>query len=755
MVRSLIVQLTTQCDVLPSSLASAYQNSAQGIQQPSTETLIDLLRWVINGFDHVYIILDALDECKSRKSLLGFINNVMGWCLPGLCMLVTIREEVDIKRALEPLVSSKQCLEADLVDKDIAVYVKDKILNDPSLSKWPMDIRSEIELTLGKGAHGMFLWAVCQIDAVRKCIKQSALRRTLASLPETLDETYQRILTSIDTEHQEDVAIVLQWLCHSVWPISLKEMIEILAIDMNPDPPTFRPDERMPDPLEILSICSNLVGIVTVSNDTRDGKPSVCEEQLVLAHYSVREYIVSDRIEIFPTSKFWISSRAAHVSLARSSLTYLLQLTVPTYTKEKRSRRCQEYPFACQAADTWWQYHNLVGNSSDRDSIDRLVHRLLESPLGCFSSWYDIRFGPTELRNGWYIWWCSSTMRTSPSSDHRVFGMSWLNLPHFVLYLVNELDLDPNGPMGKGYGAPLRETCKRNFPAVIKALLDGGADVAAVRPNPVASTPMREALCQRNDETVELLVTYGTNVVDYVVELCESMYSAILNNDLQRAQFLLKLGFNPSHDACEHDLSHRAQCGGVLYAIENNRVEILELMLKSRFQSQRLPEGLEYALFKALSCANAGCLRVLLAHGADAAKLSPDELREALSVCPPENLRLLRAHGVNLDLLLDVLVETGNVTSLKALLDLEAGLHIPRDMYNEKLKMAESRRNDRESTGLMGRHVAFSQGGESWDTLPKLFAMFSTMRLVSTPSLSHASKADEKQESDSKALGYT
>jgi hypothetical protein len=39
-----------------------------------------------------------------------------------------------------------------------------------------------------------FRWAVCQLDTLRACKKVSAVRKALAQLPKTLDETYARIL---------------------------------------------------------------------------------------------------------------------------------------------------------------------------------------------------------------------------------------------------------------------------------------------------------------------------------------------------------------------------------------------------------------------------------------------------------------------------------------------------------------------------------------------------------------------------------
>ena len=38
---------------------------------------------------------------------------------------------------------------------------------------------------------------MCQLDALRKCLKLDALRKALNSLPKTLDDTYSRILSDL------------------------------------------------------------------------------------------------------------------------------------------------------------------------------------------------------------------------------------------------------------------------------------------------------------------------------------------------------------------------------------------------------------------------------------------------------------------------------------------------------------------------------------------------------------------------------
>jgi hypothetical protein len=91
-----------------------------------------------------------------------------------------------------------------------------------------------------------------------------ALRRTLKALPKSLDETYDRILTSIDEQHCDLAHKVLQWLAFSARPVTLAEVAEALAVDLDHGC-MLKPDARLQDPHDILVFCSSLVTISSVA----------------------------------------------------------------------------------------------------------------------------------------------------------------------------------------------------------------------------------------------------------------------------------------------------------------------------------------------------------------------------------------------------------------------------------------------------------------------------------------------------------
>ena len=155
LIRSIIVQLSAQCITLPEPLQSAYSRSQNGQNQLAMEDLTLLLCQILKNFSGTYILLDALDECTDRESLLEFIEALMGWNINNLHVLTTSRRENDIETYLDPLVTSQHSIQSSLVDVDIRAHILERLTNDPKLKKWPVEVQTEIEDALMRGAQGI------------------------------------------------------------------------------------------------------------------------------------------------------------------------------------------------------------------------------------------------------------------------------------------------------------------------------------------------------------------------------------------------------------------------------------------------------------------------------------------------------------------------------------------------------------------------------------------------------------------------
>ena len=159
MVRSLISQLSEQCIEMPLALEALYLSLDKGNRQPSIDALMDVLQQVLQEFPQSYLILDALDECADRAELMRILEQIAGWQLEEMRVMVTSRKERDIESSLEDIVNRECiiCLQSQVIDKDIQTYVRQRLSDDKGLKKWQKDaeIRRKIETTLMEGSRGM------------------------------------------------------------------------------------------------------------------------------------------------------------------------------------------------------------------------------------------------------------------------------------------------------------------------------------------------------------------------------------------------------------------------------------------------------------------------------------------------------------------------------------------------------------------------------------------------------------------------
>ena len=165
-----------------------------------------------------------------------------------------------------------------------------------------------------------FRWVFCQLAVLQHCLAPS-IRQTLDELPQTLDETYARVLSQIPHSSQDHAQRMLQCLMVTLRPLRVEELAELLAFEFKARGavPKYRSDWKPNDQVgAVLSTCSSLISIV-------DDKDS----QIVqFSHFSVKEFLMSDRLisSLGDFSQYQILPRPAHTILAQACLGCLLHL---------------------------------------------------------------------------------------------------------------------------------------------------------------------------------------------------------------------------------------------------------------------------------------------------------------------------------------------------------------------------------------------------------------------------------------------
>ena len=214
------------------------------------------------------------------------------------------------------------------------------------------------------------------MDALRHCFPPN-LRQYLNELPETLDETYDRILKGISKAQKNNAHRLLQCLTVAVRPLLVEELAELLAFDFQASTsggiPTLKEDWRWDDQEEaILSTCSSLIVIIP-RDDSR---------VVQFSHFSVKEYLTSSRLSQSPhgdVSRFRIDLEPAHTLMAQACLATLLR---PDEHADKSNAKVS--PLVKYAAQHWVDHAQFENVSTHiRDGMDNLI----DGSKPHFSAW--------------------------------------------------------------------------------------------------------------------------------------------------------------------------------------------------------------------------------------------------------------------------------------------------------------------------------------------------------------------------------
>ena len=199
-----------------------------------------------------------------------------------------------------------------------------------------------------------FHWATGQLETLRH-VTNSGVRAILEELPETLDETYERVLKNINENSRDHAHRLLQCLAVAVRPLHVEELAEILAFDFDytalEGVPKFHVGWRPEDPVEaVLSICSSLVTIV----DKGDSRV------VHFSHLSVKEFLTSNHLESLTgnLSTYQILPGRAHTIFAQACLGLLL------HVDDNDNKSVKESPLAEYAARHWIAHTQFEGVTS-------------------------------------------------------------------------------------------------------------------------------------------------------------------------------------------------------------------------------------------------------------------------------------------------------------------------------------------------------------------------------------------------------
>ena len=359
----------------------------------------------------------------------------------------------------------------------------------------------------------------CQLEVLRHSFPPSVLR-ILKELPDTLDETYERILWEIRKPNQGHAHRLMQCLVAAARPLRVEELAEVLAFDFNEDGiPKLNLGWRWEDQEEaVMSACSSLVIIV------KDGDSRIVQ----FSHFSVKEFLMANRLAepIRDVSHYHIRLDAAHTSLAQSCLGVLLRLD-----DHIDRDNIKNFPLALYAAQ-YWAMHARFENALSR--IKDGMERLFDADKPHFATWLWI-YNQHENRLS------MSTMRPETPETAPLYYAAKLGFRDMAEHLIAEHPEHVNARCWSGFGfTPMSVAAAEGHTDILLLLLEHSADVDA-RGN-FGQTPLQRASWNGKLEAGRFLLDHGADINSRDKDDWTPLFSPAHRGDVEFARMLLKRG---------------------------------------------------------------------------------------------------------------------------------------------------------------------------------------------------------------------
>jgi hypothetical protein len=364
-----------------------------------------------------------------------------------------------------------------------------------------------------------FRWVQCQLDALDKCLDPPSIKKALENLPRDLDETYERIIQQIHPDHKDTATRLLQFLVYSERPLKLNEAVDLIAVDPL-SRPAFFTENRMPIAEEITAYCSSLVSLIQsdVGFDAYSDSESKGVPELHLAHFSVKEYLVSNRLT--PDLAQAFQEIPAKTRITDICISYLLAIHQLCLSEET----VEEYYLARFSAQYWTRFAKDVEIGNKAIILSVKEYLLYEKAFQ-----FGYRVYQTDE--------CVSIWREHIKIQALYYASSG-GLLYTCQFLLNK-GADVNAP-GGCYDNALQAASNGGHLEIARLLLDKGADINAQ--GGYYGNALQAASVEGHLEIARLLLDKGADVNIQGGHYNNALYATSVRGHLEIAWLLLDKG---------------------------------------------------------------------------------------------------------------------------------------------------------------------------------------------------------------------
>ena len=458
----------------------------------------------------------------------------------------------------------------------------------------------------------------------KDCSSPEQIHKALRTLPQTLEETYDRILGSVHQRNRRCVRAALQWIACSARPLSLDELAVAAVIDPAVSKPNRFENQLVGGGEAIHKMLSKLIDVhevervslfdfvhrepksTSISDVTNDIERVLKELEypgpniVKFSHSSVRDYLLQRRDDPNVSRSFTFSEDLAHRFIAKSCLAYIQDIFETLRLGDKAYGVGDEF-FLQYLARHW---HTHAARLPDKEP-GSLAHLLNEVPAAVgFLLMADDEH--TEESFGDLVGYKRKTGAPTPGQMLQYAACSGASCVVDII-LASNPDLDVNASTETGATA-LSFACERKSWQIADTLLKHGSD-----PNKhdEMTTLLFSASMYGADDILQELISHGANVNVHCGMSDEDtpLTAAIAACHPNTVELLLNNGADP------YLISSLGIPASV--AARYGRYECLDLLLKRGASLIRpdsdSPSPLEYAS----ASGSVEIVRLLLAHGMD------------------------------------------------------------------------------------------------------------------------------------------
>ncbi|KAK4161348.1 ankyrin repeat-containing domain protein [Cladorrhinum sp. PSN259] len=490
---------------LPISVQQLYERCQRLSKSPSDEQLMGALESVVEEFEKVVIVIDALDELppESQFGACGPICDIQRKT-GKVSFLATSRRNEEVESLQAFTTSSCRKFEIKARDGDIKVYVEGRL--SQVRRRWTGDrnLKDEILESIPEAAKGMFLIARLLMDQIAprrmaghvKDDLRSAVKHGRGGINQIYEQAMARIMSQSDDDKHYAMS-ALAWMTRARRPLSELELLHAIAIR----PEHFPLDaDYLPETGMLQSICAGLI-VVSAAQGVR------------FVHYTTQEFFDDNQQKYFPDAEDEITITCAEL------------LGVSSHDPADCRKDWNWNPLHHYAVDHW-MYHAKNALQQQRDPGNRversLCRYLTDGTRVQASSKVECR-GTTGLH--------LATMYNLTPIIKPLMRLTW--------------EKDPRDGFGR---SPLSRAAKLGLKEIAKELLS----FEEVDPDSVCNwggSPLCHAIHNHTSDTLEIvqmLLSTGRVDVDRLYEGQTPLYLAITHQNEELVSLLLDNKANPN-----------------------------------------------------------------------------------------------------------------------------------------------------------------------------------------------------------------